>query len=81
MYTFAASAPGFRPQVTNVNSSVGQTTAITVKIELGDVNQQVKVSADADVLNTSDSSISSVIGETLVQNLPSCASNIPTSLC
>ena len=70
-YILSAAASGFRPvQVTNVNASVGQTTAINVRMEVGDVNQQVNVSAEIEVLNTSDSSISSVIGETLVQNLP-----------
>ena len=57
--------------MTNVNASVGQTTAVTIKMEVGDVNQQVQVTAEAEVLNTSDSSISSVVGDTMVQNLPS----------
>ena len=30
-------------KVTNVNASVGQTTSITVKMEVGDVTQQVNV--------------------------------------
>src|SRR5579862_3938327 len=72
VYTLAASASGFRAvQVTNVNASVGQTTEVTVKLEVGDVNQQVQVTANAEVLDTSDASISSVVGDTIVQNLPS----------
>ena len=70
-YALDASATGFRGvHVTNVNATVGQTTAITVKMELGDVKQDVQVTAEAELLNTSDSSISSVIGQTMVQNLP-----------
>ena len=43
-YALDVSASGFRGvQVTNVNASVGQTTAITVKMELGDVKQDVQV--------------------------------------
>ncbi len=76
MYTLAASASGFRAaQVTNVSATVGQTTAVTMKLEVGDVNQQVQVTADVDVLNTSDSSISSVVGGLMVDNLPTLRRN------
>jgi len=76
VYTLAASASGFRAaQVTNVNASVGQTTAVTVKLEVGDVSQQVQVTADVDVLNTSDSSISAVVGSLMVDNLPTLRRN------
>ncbi len=71
LYTVAASATGFKGvQISNINASVGQTTALAVKLEVGDVSQQVQVSAAADVLDTSDSSISSVIGDTMIENLP-----------
>ena len=70
-YSLAAAAAGFRGvQVTNVNASVGQTTTLTVKMEVGDVKQEVQVTAEVEVLNTSDSSISSVVGGDLVDNLP-----------
>ena len=76
VYTLAASASGFRAaQVTNVNATVGETTAVTVKMEVGGVNQQVQVTADVDVLNTSDSSISSVVGGIMVDNLPTLRRN------
>jgi hypothetical protein len=75
-YTLTASASGFSlVQITNVNASVGQTTAITVKMEVGDIKQEVHVTADVDVLNTSDSSISSVIGAAFVENLPTLRRN------
>jgi hypothetical protein len=70
-YTLAASTPDFRGvELTNVNVSVGQTTAVTVKMEVGDVRQEISVTADIDVLNTKDSSINSVVGGELVENLP-----------
>jgi hypothetical protein len=72
VYTVTASATGFKGvQVSNVNASVGQTTTIVLKMEVGDVTQQVQVSAEAEVLNTSDSSISSVVGDETIHNLPS----------
>ena len=75
-YSLAASASGFRAvQITNVNASVGQTTAVTVKMEVGDVSQQVQVTADVEVLDTSDSSISAVVGSLLVNNLPTLRRN------
>ena len=75
-YTLAASAPGFGGvRVTNVNATVGQTTTIVVKMDVGEVSQQVQVSAEAEVLNTGDSSISSVISHELVENLPSLRRN------
>jgi hypothetical protein len=76
VYTLEASASGFRAaQVTNVNASVGETTAVTLKLEVGDLNQQVQVTADVDVLNTSDSSISAVMGGIMIDNLPTLRRN------
>src|ERR1700676_1595956 len=61
-YILAASAAGFGGvRVTNVNATVGQTTTIVCKMAVGEVSQQVQVSAEPEVLNTGDSSISSVI--------------------
>jgi hypothetical protein len=75
-YSLTAAAPGFKGvDVTNVTASIGQTTAVTLKMEVGDVSQQVKVTAEAEVLNTSDANISSVIDNTIVQNLPSLRRN------
>jgi hypothetical protein len=71
-YTLTSSASGFKiVQVNDVSALVGQTTTITVKMEVGDVTQNVQVSAAAEVLNTSDPSISSVVGELMIENLPS----------
>jgi hypothetical protein len=70
-YSLAVDAPGFAAvELTNVNVSVGQTTTVAVKMEVGTVKQEVNVTADVDVLDTRDSSISSVVGDGLVQNLP-----------
>jgi hypothetical protein len=76
VYTISVSAPGFKMvQISNVNSSVGQTNSVTVKMEIGDVTQNVQVSAAAEVLNTSDSSVNSVLGQNVIQNLPSLRRN------
>ena len=70
-YSLAASAAGFGGiQMTNVSATVGQTTSVTIKMEVGDVKQEVQVTAEAEVLNTSDSFINNVVGGDLVQNLP-----------
>ena len=75
-YILAASAAGFGGvRVTDVNATVGQTTTVVVKMAVGEVSQQVQVSASAEVLNTGDSSISSVISHELVENLPSLRRN------
>jgi hypothetical protein len=70
-YNIEASAAGFGGvQMTNVNATVGQTTSVTVKMNVGDVKQEVQVIAETEVLNTSDSFINNVVGDQLVQNLP-----------
>ena len=70
-YSLTASASGFGGvQMSNVNATVGQTTSITVKMDVGEVKQEVQVTAEAEVLNTSDSFINNVVGDNFVKNLP-----------
>src|SRR3982074_2681291 len=47
-YRFTASAPGFRTDVTdNVILRVAQTVTVDFRLEVGQVNEQVTVSADS----------------------------------
>ncbi len=76
IYHLAASASGFKAlEITNVAASIGQTTTLNLKMEVGGLNQQVTVSADAEVLNKSEAHISSTIESAMVENLPSLRRN------
>ncbi len=71
-YDLTASASGFRGvQVTNINASVGQTSSLEVRLEIGSTTQQIEVVASEEILNTSDSTLSSVMGRPVIDNLPS----------
>jgi hypothetical protein len=71
VYVVEATAPGFRSlRMTEVNTSVGTTTTLNLKLDIGDVQQEILVTAQADVLNISDSSVSSILSAKIIQNLP-----------
>ncbi|MEI9815111.1 MAG: carboxypeptidase-like regulatory domain-containing protein [Acidobacteriota bacterium] len=75
-YVVVASAVGFKGvQVNNVTATLGQTTTVNIRMEIGEVAQQVQVSATSEVLNTTDSSVSNVINRSLIENLPSLRRN------
>jgi hypothetical protein len=75
-YKIAVTSAGFKStEVTGVNASIGQTASINVKLEVGDATQQVTVTDSEEVLNTSDSHVSSTIDSNLVENLPSLRRN------
>jgi hypothetical protein len=75
-YRATATFAGFKAvEISGLNAAVGQTTAVSVRMEVGDVSQQVEVTASSEVLNTTDSHVSSVLGELFVFNLPSLRRN------
>jgi hypothetical protein len=62
---------GFKAAVRNgVNLAVGQEAVVNFKLEVGDLVQQVTVSADAPVVNTTTASVSGVVTEQQVKGLP-----------
>src|SRR5579872_7386328 len=53
-----------------INLAVGQEAVVNLRLEIGDLVQQVTVSADAPIVNTTTASISGVVSEQQVKNLP-----------
>lgn len=70
-YSLTFGRDGFK--TTNVESavvSVGQTSTVNVALEVGTVTQQVTVTATAPLLNPSESTVSTVVNQELIENLP-----------
>jgi hypothetical protein len=66
-----AEKSGFKAAVrTGIDLVVGQEAVVTLRIEVGDVVQQVTVVGDAPVVNTTTSSVSGTVGERNVKELP-----------
>jgi hypothetical protein len=55
---------------TGVDLTVGQDAVVNFSLEIGDVAQQVTVSAEPSVVNTTTSTVSGLVGETQVKDLP-----------
>jgi len=63
--------PGFKTVLrTGIRLEVGQEAVVNFKLELGDVVQQVTVSEEVPLVNTTTSPISGMVGENQVKNLP-----------
>ncbi|MBZ5577514.1 MAG: carboxypeptidase-like regulatory domain-containing protein [Acidobacteriia bacterium] len=66
-----AEKSGFKAGVrSGINLAVGQEAVVILHLEVGDLVQQVTVTADAPVVNTTTASISGVVGEQQVKDLP-----------
>jgi len=66
-----AEKQGFKARVrTGVNLSVGQQAVVNLRLEVGDFVQELTVSEQNPVVNTTTNSISGVVGESLVKGLP-----------
>jgi hypothetical protein len=62
---------GFKAAVrTGINLEVGQDAVVSVPLEVGQIAQAVTVSGDAPLVNTTTSSISGMVGEQSVKELP-----------
>jgi outer membrane receptor protein involved in Fe transport len=70
-YEVGAMKSGFQvsPQ-TNIQVQVGQTVPVDVRMRPAGVDETVTVSADAPVLDTRRTDVSSVFGQDVIQNLP-----------
>ena len=70
-YEVAAAAPGFQTSIRNpVVVNVGASAVINFELGLGEVQQEVTVSSDAPQVNLSDASLSGLVGEREVRELP-----------
>src|SRR4051812_4248108 len=66
-----AEKPGFRSAVrTGINLVVGQEAVVNLKLDVGQVTQEVTVSGDTALVDTTTASISGVVGERQIKELP-----------
>ena len=70
-YEVRVEKPGFKAEVrTGVHLLVGQDAAVNFSLRVGESSQQVTVSGDAAVVNTTNADISGLVASTEVKNLP-----------
>jgi hypothetical protein len=70
-YAVRAEKAGFRAEVqTGVNLVVGQQAVLNVQLAVGAVQDQVTVTGEAQLVNTTTSSVSGLVGEQQVKELP-----------
>lgn len=66
-----AEKPGFKAVVrTGVSLEVGETAVVNFRLEVGELAQQISVSEETPVVNTTASSVSGIVGERDVKDLP-----------
>lgn len=66
-----AEKEGFKVTVrTGINLGVGQEATVNLRLEVGELVQQIVVSADVPIVNTTTASVSGVVGEREVKDLP-----------
>jgi hypothetical protein len=66
-----AEKTGFKAAVrTGIDLAVGQEAVVTLRLEVGEIVQQVTVVADAPVVNTTTASVTGMVGEQQVKDLP-----------
>ena len=66
-----AEKTGFKAAVrTGINLEVGQEAVVNLQLQVGEFTQQVVVSAEAPVVNTTTASVAGVVGEREVKDLP-----------
>ncbi|HYL34465.1 MAG TPA: carboxypeptidase regulatory-like domain-containing protein [Bryobacteraceae bacterium] len=66
-----AEKTGFKAAVrTGINLEVGQDAVVNFELQVGEFAQQVIVSAEAPIVNTTTASVSGVVGEREIKDLP-----------
>ena len=70
-YEVKAEKAGFKAAVqTGINLVVGQQAVVNLGLEVGTLQEQVTVTSDAPLVNTTTASISGLVGEKQVKDLP-----------
>ena len=70
-YQVRAEKTGFKAQVrTGVNLAVGADAVVNLRLEIGDLAQEITVNEEIPVVNTTTSSVSGLVGEREVKDLP-----------
>ena len=71
LYEVRAEKTGFKAGVkTGINLVVGQQAVVNVRLEVGAVQEQVTVTGEAPLVNTTTASVSGLVGEKQVKDLP-----------
>src|ERR1700724_3990562 len=71
LYEFRVTKDGFAEAIrSGVRLAVGQDANVEVRLRIGQVTQQVKVTEDAPVVNLTTQDISGLVGEKQVKDLP-----------
>ncbi len=66
-----AEKSGFQAAVrTGVNLEVGQEAVVNLQLQVGEFSQQIIVSAEAPIVNTTTASVSGIVGEREMKDLP-----------
>src|SRR6266852_981784 len=70
-YDIHAEKTGFKGELQKgLNLAVGQQAVLNMKLQVGQVSEQVTVTGDASLVNTTTASISGLVGEQQVKELP-----------
>ncbi len=69
-YTVSIELQGFQPQTTQVTVASGDRARVDAKLQLGTVSEQIQVTAEAQLVQTDTSTVSSIMNEKAVQDLP-----------
>src|SRR5690242_11361568 len=69
-YTLTAHLEGFRDEVEHVQLQVAQTMAVPIKLSVGGIVENVEVAAPAPVIETTTTSVGTVISQRTVQEIP-----------
>jgi hypothetical protein len=70
-YELTAEKMGFKQQVRNgINLVVGQQAVVNLTLEVGDVIEQVTVSAEAPIVNTTLASTAGLVSEAQIKDMP-----------
>ena len=70
-YTISVSQTGFKTAVINdVLVQVGQNTAGNAALQVGDFSQSVTITGEVPLMRTTESTVSTVVNENLIDNLP-----------
>src|SRR5215475_3031432 len=70
-YTLRTTSDGFAPaEFTSVVLNVNDQVALQIRLKLGQVTQEVAVTDQSPLVNTSDASVSTVVDRQFVENIP-----------
>jgi hypothetical protein len=70
-YTITVSASGFETETrTNVDVTIGAKISLDFLLKVGSQNEHVSVDGSGETINTTDGSVSTLIGRNFVENLP-----------